>query len=234
MDFIREILTFERWLTVNYLPSTAQLLWYKLFMLCNSAGWAEWFTASNHRLMVLSDIKSENTLDRNRNKLIVAGLIEYKKGKKGCPGRYKVNSLMECTAKNKVQTEVYPEVYMEVYPEVQTEVQTETILKDKDTYKHKPKEKEREKKPSPRFVPPTVDQVAAYCQSRANSIDPAQFVDFYASKGWMVGNTKMKDWQASVRTWERRNYTAPQAKPKQRNTIATIDEWLKDSEVIDI
>lgn len=54
-----------------------------------------------------------------------------------------------------------------------------------------------------RFIPPTVDEVAAYCQERGNSLDPDAFVDFYASKGWMVGKNSMKDWKAAVRTWER-------------------------------
>ena len=34
-------------------------------------------------------------------------------------------------------------------------------------------------------------------------MDASRFVDFYSSKGWMVGKTKMKDWQAAVRNWER-------------------------------
>ena len=54
-----------------------------------------------------------------------------------------------------------------------------------------------------RFIPPTVDEVAAYCQERGNGLDPEAFVDFYASKGWMVGKNPMKDWKAAVRTWER-------------------------------
>ena len=54
-----------------------------------------------------------------------------------------------------------------------------------------------------RFIPPTVDEVAAYCQERGNSLDPDAFVDFYASKGWLVGKNPMKDWKAAVRTWER-------------------------------
>lgn len=55
-----------------------------------------------------------------------------------------------------------------------------------------------------RFTPPTVEEVQAYCQERGNNIDPEQFVDFYASKGWKVGNNSMKDWKACVRTWEKR------------------------------
>ena len=54
-----------------------------------------------------------------------------------------------------------------------------------------------------RFVPPTVGEVIAYCVERGNDIDAQQFIDFYASKGWMVGKNKMTDWKAAVRTWEK-------------------------------
>lgn len=56
-----------------------------------------------------------------------------------------------------------------------------------------------------RFTPPTVDEVDAYCGERNNRIDPQTFVDFYASKGWVVGKSKMKDWKAAIRTWEKRD-----------------------------
>ncbi len=54
-----------------------------------------------------------------------------------------------------------------------------------------------------RFVPPDVNQVQEYCDNRNNGVDAQTFVDFYTSKGWMVGKNKMKDWKAAVRTWER-------------------------------
>ena len=43
-----------------------------------------------------------------------------------------------------------------------------------------------------------------YCQERNNSIDAQSFVDFYDSKGWVVGKSPMKDWKAAVRTWEKK------------------------------
>ena len=67
--------------------------------------------------------------------------------------------------------------------------------------KNAPQPPEGEKRS--RFVPPTVEEVAAYCHERQNHVDPQRFVDFYESKGWMVGRTKMKDWKAAVRTWEK-------------------------------
>lgn len=54
-----------------------------------------------------------------------------------------------------------------------------------------------------RFVPPTLAEVLAYCRERKNKVDADKFVNFYASKGWMVGKNKMKDWRASVHTWEK-------------------------------
>lgn len=55
------------------------------------------------------------------------------------------------------------------------------------------------------FTPPTLNEVSAYCRERQNSVDPEKFIDFYQSKGWMVGRNRMKDWKAAVRTWEKRS-----------------------------
>jgi hypothetical protein len=54
-----------------------------------------------------------------------------------------------------------------------------------------------------KFIPPTVEEVESYCLERKKQVDAQRFVDFYTSKGWMVGKNKMKDWKAAVRTWEK-------------------------------
>ena len=63
------------------------------------------------------------------------------------------------------------------------------------------------------FTPPTVDEVSAYCAKRQNCIDPQRFLDYYTMTDWMVGRTKMQDWQAAIRIWERND--------KQHNTRCT-------------
>ena len=60
-----------------------------------------------------------------------------------------------------------------------------------------------------RFVRPSFDEVRAYCESRGNGVDPQAFLDFYDSKGWMIGKNHMKDWKAAVRTWERMRKSNP-------------------------
>ena len=54
------------------------------------------------------------------------------------------------------------------------------------------------------FVPPSLEEVIDYCNERNNGIEPQRFIDFYQSKGWMVGKNKMSDWQAAIRNWEQR------------------------------
>ena len=61
------------------------------------------------------------------------------------------------------------------------------------------KEKESNNK---HFIPPTVDEVNEYCRQRNNKVNAQHFVDFYESKGWMIGKNKMKNWKATIRTWE--------------------------------
>ena len=64
---------------------------------------------------------------------------------------------------------------------------------------------------------PTVEEVAAYVAEKGYHFDPAAFVAFYASKGWMVGKSPMKDWHMACVTWE--NRSKPVVKP-----VAT-DPW---------
>ena len=77
-----------------------------------------------------------------------------------------------------------------------------------------------------RFTPPTVEDVETYCRERGNNIDPERFVDFYTSKGWRVGNQKMKDWKAAVRNWERRpEYGADRSRGSDRDTVKTAADY---------
>jgi len=60
-------------------------------------------------------------------------------------------------------------------------------------------EEEQEEEKNNRFKIPTKEEI----NSEFPGFDAERFIDFYSSKGWMVGKNKMKDWKASVRTWLR-------------------------------
>lgn len=63
------------------------------------------------------------------------------------------------------------------------------------------------------FTKPTAEEVKAYCSERKNNVDADKFIDFYESKGWLIGKNPMKDWRACVRTWEKGGNSSPPSKP---------------------
>ncbi|WP_295996616.1 hypothetical protein [uncultured Veillonella sp.] len=66
------------------------------------------------------------------------------------------------------------------------------------------------------FKPPTLEEVKAYCIKRNNNIDAEYFIDFQEARGWVLSNgKKMKDWKATIRTWEKNNFNR---KPVNKNS----------------
>jgi len=78
------------------------------------------------------------------------------------------------------------------------------------------------------FKKPSVEDVINYCILRKNNIDAEAFIDFYESKGWMVGKNKMKDWKAAIRTWEKKNYK----KPTMSKLDAQINAWQEAKKLL--
>ncbi len=72
----------------------------------------------------------------------------------------------------------------------------DVVVNDNDIKKKNTKKK---------FVKPNIEEIKEYCNKRKNNIDTQYFYDYYQSNGWKVGKNAMKDWQATIRTWERRN-----------------------------
>ena len=56
-----------------------------------------------------------------------------------------------------------------------------------------------------RFQPPTPAEVTAYALTLGYALDGHRFCDHYTAKGWVVGKSPMKNWQAAVRTWRQRD-----------------------------
>ena len=69
---------------------------------------------------------------------------------------------------------------------------------------------------SKKFVPPSLEEVVAYCQERENNVDPRRFLAHYEASGWMRGKTRITDWRACVRTWERQSAGEPSAEETRR------------------
>lgn len=85
----------------------------------------------------------------------------------------------------------------------------EVTQQNKNKINNTKKESIKEKS---RFAAPTLTEVQTYCVERNNNINAEQFIDFYESKGWMIGKNHMKDWHAAIRTWERKEQKNGRAK----------------------
>ncbi|BFL50793.1 hypothetical protein K430107D3_16310 [Dysosmobacter welbionis] len=119
---------------------------------------------------------------------------------------------------NRKQTESNIEGEIEVEGEVEREEENEN-----DSYTP-PTPSSRGK----RFSPPTVDEVRAYCQERNNGVDPESFVAFYASKGWKIGQSPMKDWKQAVITWEKRRKQEGKEKPTAQSMNDETWKYIRE------
>ena len=57
------------------------------------------------------------------------------------------------------------------------------------------------------FVAPSVKEVMGFARDEGIQLDSEKFVDYYASKGWLVGKSQspMRDWKAAARNWARQD-----------------------------
>ena len=82
-----------------------------------------------------------------------------------------------------------------------------------------------------RFEPPAQAEVEelfrTYGEEKGLNLSPEgeaeAFCDFYASKGWRVGSSPMRDWRASVRRWAR-----DAAKKEQERSGPVLPEYSTD------
>ena len=78
--------------------------------------------------------------------------------------------------------------------------------------KEKGEEKEEEKEKVPKgtnktraFIPPTLDEVIAYCRERNSTVDPRRFFDYFTAGGWVDGQGQpVRNWKQKLITWEGR------------------------------
>ena len=93
-------------------------------------------------------------------------------------------------------------------PNETNENQTKAEKKRKEKKGNEKTGNDIEEEPPRRFTPPTLEEISAYCRERNNGIDPQYFLDYQTARNWVLSNgKKCKDWRATVRTWEKNNYS---------------------------
>lgn len=92
MNYLEQIVHFNRWKEVNPLPASAIALWHEIMAVCNKAGWPKEFTVPNAVVQSNAGV-SRKEFDRARQMLIDLGLINYKKSQRvNHAGKYAINT----------------------------------------------------------------------------------------------------------------------------------------------
>lgn len=185
------------------MPATSRLLYYDLGMEADDDGCVEAFGVMRKTGATEDDLRvlASKGFVRVLNEDFVSYILDWHTNNQIRKDRYHESvykSLIDCEC-----TVVLGNGSTNGQPTV-NQMTTEVRL-GKDSIGKVSTESVADKPPTRhRFVPPTVDEVRAYCTEKGYPIDPQRFVDYYTSNGWMVGRNKMKDWRAAVRTWSRK------------------------------
>jgi len=79
------------------------------------------------------------------------------------------------------------------------------------------------KKVSKQFVKPLPQELVAHFESKGSTANEAEnFFNFYESKGWVVGKTKMKVWRASASLWIGKNKSNGQQLAVPNQTLSQV------------
>jgi hypothetical protein len=110
----------------------------------------------------------------------------------------KLKMTNELTIKTNSQGTVIEVVNYEKYQLQSSEMTNEGPTSDQQVTSNKKDKKERSI-----FIPPNFNEILEYCMQNNVEVDANKFINFYESKGWMVGKNKMKDWKAAIRNWSK-------------------------------
>jgi hypothetical protein len=108
----------------------------------------------------------------------------------------KLKSTNEVTIKTSSQGTIIQLVNYDKYQLETNETTNERPTSDQQTTTNKNVKKERSI-----FIPPNFNDILEFCMQNDLDLDANKFINFYESKGWLVGKAKMKNWQAAVRNW---------------------------------
>lgn len=95
----------------------------------------------------------------------------------------------------------------------QSSTDVDEMNQNKNKNKNENKNNKGERSAPARFIIPTTEEVKQYCEERHNGIVAEHFIDYYTANGWKVGKNPMRDWKATVRSWEKNGYNNQKPQP---------------------
>ena len=178
------------------MPPSSRLLYYDLGMNADDDGVVEAFSVMKLTGATEDDLRvlMSKGFVRVMNDDLVTWIVDWKRNNLIKTDRYHQSIYSDLLVKLADGTQLEP-AWNTAGTQTEPEVRLGKDSIGKDSIKGQ--------KP---FIPPTLEEVQAYKAETRSPVDPQDFIDFYAAKGWNVGKTKMKDWRAAFRraaSWDK-------------------------------
>jgi DNA-binding PadR family transcriptional regulator len=78
------------------------------------------------------------------------------------------------------------------------------------------------------FVPPTLEEIEAYCKERNSTVNAKHFFDYYSEGKWVdAKGNKVRNWKQKLITWERSSKTDNKQVKQPKQPSKQEEELLK-------
>ena len=163
---------------------------------CNRMGWKREYGFPTVMAMEAMGVTSYNTYKNGLNDLVEWGFITM------------IERSRNQYSANIIALSYFDEAYDKAHDEALDKALSKHATKhsrgmsdiDIQEYNLTNTTKDKESVQRKRFTAPNLNEVAEYMKDR---LEAEKFHDYFTSKGWLVGKSPMKDWQASARNWMR-------------------------------
>ena len=175
------------------------ILYFFIIEHCNRLGWKEKFGLPTTMAKEAIGIRSYNTYINTLNDLVDWGFVKMVEKSKN---QYSSN-IVALSKFNKALDKALDKALIKhgTKQHESTRQSIDSIDKQDNNLTNKPT-----KQSNKGFTTPQFEEIKSYFfeklqSSEQSTFQAERFLDFYSSKGWMVGRNKMKDWKASIRNW---------------------------------
>ena len=175
------------------------VLYFYLLKIANSLSWKPSFKRNNKEIMAKLGINSRHTFNDTRNRLKMAGLIDYKTYNGKPISTY---SIIDSCAKN-AQVDAQVDAQLNK-TKTKTNIKKENIKKEKNEVRELELDLTTEKPQKKGSTPsPTLEEVVSVCKSKGMADEEAEnFFYYYDAQGWVTtGGQKIKRIDSMVNRW---------------------------------
>ncbi len=213
----------EKILLIESLPDADAIIviWFKLLCLAGKQNNSGVFIMGNkfpYTDTMLATIfrRKESTVQLALKTFEQFGMIELIDGVITIPNWDKHQSL-DAYAKKKERDRLYQQERrnkQKILALKKSSDESSDIAVSEEDIEEDKKENKKKRYARKPFVPPTLEEVQEYCNSRGNKVDAKQFYDYYSAGDWIDNNgNEVKCWKQKVITWENNR------KDKQERTV---------------